>query len=196
MCDNIPRNVRLYSPECLATFAGMLGYIPRNVWRYSPECLVTFPGMFDNIPGMFGYVPRNVWRYSPEFLSKFPGMFSNIPWIFWRHSSECLSTFPGMFGDIPWNVWQHFPECLTTLPGIKHSPHSPRSIPRSCIPGFIHSLKWLAKLIMNLNTNSLFTYFIWWVVQGWRIRVSTFLPLNLLLTDKPSNKMALLCKSK
>ena len=47
-----------------------------------------------------------------------------------------------MFGDIPWNIWGHSPECLVILPGTWHSPHfprSPHSVPRSCIPDFIHS---------------------------------------------------------
>ena len=47
-----------------------------------------------------------------------------------------------MFDDIPWNIWGHSPECLVILPGTWHSPHfprSPHSVPRSCIPDFIHS---------------------------------------------------------
>ena len=40
-----------------------------------------------------------------------------------------------MFGGIFWNVWPHSPKL--TFP---HSPHSSHSVPRSCIPGFIHNL--------------------------------------------------------
>ena len=92
---------------------------------------------------MSGDIPRNVWGHSPECLAPFPEMFGDISRNVWRHSPECLRTFPGMFGDIPRNVWGHSLECLATFLGIWHSPHSPRfphSVPRSCIPGFIHSL--------------------------------------------------------
>ena len=80
-----------------------------------------------SFPGMFGDIPRNVWGHSLECLTRFPGIFGDIPRNVWRHSPECLASFPGMFGEIP---------------GLQHSPHSPRSphfVPRSCIPGFIHS---------------------------------------------------------
>ena len=50
MVGNIPRNVRLHSPECSAAFTGMLCYIPRNIWLFSPECLAIFPRMFEDIP--------------------------------------------------------------------------------------------------------------------------------------------------
>ena len=73
---------------------------------------------------MFGYIPRNVWQHSPECLAIFLGMFEDILRKVWRHSPKCLATFPGMFGDIPRNIT---------------FPHSQRSVPRSCIPGFIHS---------------------------------------------------------
>ena len=72
MFGNIPRNVRLRSPECLVTFPGMFGNIPRNVRLHSPECLATFPGMFDDIP-------RNAWRHCPECLTIFPGKLEDIP---------------------------------------------------------------------------------------------------------------------
>ena len=81
MFDNIPRNVRLHSPECLTTCPELFGCIPRNVWQHSPECLTIFPGMF-------GYIPRNVWRYSPECWKTFLGMFEYIPPNVWRHSPE------------------------------------------------------------------------------------------------------------
>ena len=45
MFDNIPRNVSLHSPKCLAIFPGMFDGIPRNVWLHFPECLATFPGI-------------------------------------------------------------------------------------------------------------------------------------------------------
>ena len=67
-------------------------------------------------------------RHSLEHLRTFPGMFG--------HSPECLRTFPGMFGDIPWNVWWQSPEY--NIP--PHSSRSPHSVPRPCIPVFIHSL--------------------------------------------------------
>ena len=111
----IPGDLWWYSPECLAIFTEILGDIRQNVWRHSPKCLRTFPGMFEDIP-------RNVWRYSLEYLATL---------------LECLRRLPEMFGDIPRNVWGHSPECLVTFPGIKHSTYSPRSVPRSCIPGFI-----------------------------------------------------------
>ena len=88
MFDKIPRNVRLHSPECLATFPRIFGNIPRNVWQHSPEYLRTFPGTFGYIPGMFGNIPRNVWQHSPECLRTFSGMFGYIPRNFWRYSSE------------------------------------------------------------------------------------------------------------
>ena len=72
-------------------------------------------------------VPRNVWRHSPKCFTTFLGMFGDIPQNVLRHSMECLGTFPGMFCDIPRNI---------TFP---HSPRSPHSVPRSCIPVFIHS---------------------------------------------------------
>ena len=50
MFVNFPRNVRLYSPECLVIFPGMLEDIHRNVWLHSPKCLRTFFGMFGDIP--------------------------------------------------------------------------------------------------------------------------------------------------
>ena len=113
-----------YSLDCLRTLPEMFSDFPRNVWRHFPECSATFPRMFSDIP-------RNVLRHSPECLRTFSGMFGDIPrnvWghspDVWRHSLECLWTFPGMFGDIPRNIT---------------FPHSPRSVPRSCIPGFIHS---------------------------------------------------------
>ena len=56
-------------------------------------------------------------------------MFDNIPWNVWRHSVECLTIFLGMLEEIPRNVCVHSP----------HSPQSPHSVPRSCIPGFIDS---------------------------------------------------------
>ena len=105
--------------------------IPGVLGWYYPECLATFPGIF-------GVIPRNVWRYSPKYLATFAGMFGYIPQNVWGHYPECLAIFPGMFGDIPRNVWGHYPKCLATFPGIKHSPYSPLSVPRSCIPAFIH----------------------------------------------------------
>ena len=81
-------------------------------------------------------------RHSPEYLRTFPGIYEDIPRNVWRHSPECFTILPGMFVDIPRNVWGHSSEYLATFPEIKHSPHSPRSphsVPRSCIPVFIHS---------------------------------------------------------
>ena len=95
----------------------MFGDIPQNVWGHFPECSTPFAGMF-------GYIPRNVRQNSPECLAIFLGMFEDILRKVWRHSPKCLATFPGMFGDIPRNIT---------------FPHSQRSVPRSCIPGFIHS---------------------------------------------------------
>ena len=87
---------------------------------HSPECLVIFPRMFEGIP-------RNVRLRSSECLAIFPGMFDNICRNVWRYSSESLRTFPRIFGDIPRNI---------TFP---HSQRFLHSVPRSCIPGFIHS---------------------------------------------------------
>ena len=39
MFNNIPRNVRRYSPQCLRIFLGMFEDIPWNARRRSPECL-------------------------------------------------------------------------------------------------------------------------------------------------------------
>ena len=92
---------------------------------------------------MLGGIPWSIWQHSPKYLSTFSGMFDTIPLNVWLHSPEFLTTFSGMFEEIPWNVQQHFPECLVKFPGILHSHHSPRSshsVPRSFIPGFIHSL--------------------------------------------------------
>ena len=101
-------------------------------------------------------IPQNLWWYSPECLelfTTFRGMFGDIPQNDWWHSPEYLATFPGIFGDIPRNVWRHSPTCLATFPGIQHSPYSPRSphsVPRSCIPGFIHS-RCLPVILLKIN---------------------------------------------
>ena len=63
-------------------------------------------------------------------LSYFHSMFYKMPQIFFEYSLDCLRTFRKMFNDISRNVWRHSP----------HSLRSPHSVPRSCIPGFIHSL--------------------------------------------------------
>ena len=102
--------------------------IPWSIWGHSPECLVTFPEMF-------GDILRNVLRHSPEYLATFPRMFCDIPRNVWGHSPEYLATFPRMFEEIPRNVWRHSPEYK--IP--PHSPRSTHSVPRSCIPVFIHS---------------------------------------------------------
>ena len=101
--------------------------IPRNRWWYSPEYLGPFSGMFEDIPRNVWRHFRNIWRHSSECLATFPGIFGDIPRNVWRHSLEYLATFPGMFGDIPRNI---------TFPLFPHSPHS---VPRSCIPDYIHS---------------------------------------------------------
>ena len=83
------------SPECLATFLGILGDIPWNVLQHSLECLVTFSGMF-------GDIPWNTWWYSPL---------------------ECFKTFPEIFGDIPQNVWRHSPEYnIPPIPSVSCIP--------------------------------------------------------------------------
>ena len=90
---------------------------------------------------------------STECFTTCHRLFSNILWIFRGHSPECLATFPGIFGDIPRNVWRHSLTCLATFPGIQHSPYSPRSphsVPRSCIPGFIHS-RCLPVILLKIN---------------------------------------------
>ena len=97
-------------------------------WQHSPECLATFPEMF-------GDIPRNVWWHSLEFLIAFPGIFGDIPRNVWLHSLKYLMTFPGIFGNVPRNI---------TFP---HSPRSPHSVHRSCIPGFIHS----QQIVLTLN---------------------------------------------
>ena len=122
----------------------MFGDISRNVWGHSPEYYATFPGMFEDIP-------RNVWRHSPECLGTFRGILGDIPRNIWGHSPKCLRTFPGMFEDIPRNAWGHSPECWRHSP---HSPRSPHSVSRSCIPGFIHS---------PINVNAL--YNVWAVAK-------------------------------
>ena len=127
MFGNIPQNVLRHSLEYLVRFPSMFYDIPWNIWQHSLECLGTFPGMF-------GDIPRNVWGHSSECLVTFPRMFGDIPWNVWGHSLECLGTFPGMFGDIPRNVWWHSPEY--DIP--PHSLRSSHSVPRSCIPIFIH----------------------------------------------------------
>ena len=60
----------------------------------------------------------------------------------WQHSPERLRIFPRMFGNIPRNI---------TFP---HSPRSLQSVPRSCIPWFIHSL-FLFRLSSQKNTASI-----------------------------------------
>ena len=50
--------------------------------------------------------------------------------------------FPGIFGDIPRNI---------TFP---HSPRSPHSVARSCIPVFIHSLFNSAPFIVTVATTN------------------------------------------
>ena len=113
---SIPRRAK-----CIFLVATELAHKSNAAERHSLEHLRTFPGMFG---------------HSPECLRTFPGMFEDIPRNVWRHSPECLRTFPGMFGDIPWNVWWHSPEY--NIP--PHSSRSPHSVPRPCIPVFIHSL--------------------------------------------------------
>ena len=98
-----------------------LAYKSSAAEGHSPEYLATFSGMFGHIP----------------CLTTFPGMVEDIPRNVGGHSSECLATFPGMFGDILRNVWQH-------------SPHSPHSVPRSCIPVFIHS-PWNHRVSLDLQ---------------------------------------------
>ena len=78
--------------------------------------------------------------HSPEYLATFSGMFGHIPRNVWGHSPECLGAFLGMFGNIPRNVWRHSP----------HSPRSPHSVPRSCIPVFIHS-PWNHRVSLDLQ---------------------------------------------
>ena len=119
---------------------------------YSLECFNTFRRMFYDMPQHFFQYCLVSWRI-------FPRMFSDILRNVWQHSSEYLRTFLGMFGDIPWNVWWHSPKCLRTFPWRKHSPHSPRSprsVPRSYVPGLIHSpffsvvrVKWKHAVLCN-----------------------------------------------
>ena len=62
-----------------------------------------------------------------------------------EHSSESSGTFPGILLKIPRNVKIiRFPGILYKIPlnpseHSQRSPHSPHSVPRSCIPGFINS---------------------------------------------------------
>ena len=109
----------------------------KSVWGHFSECLASLPRMFEDIP-------RNVWRYPPSRLRSSSGIFEDIPWNvcdnIWGHSPECLATFP-----IPCNVWRHSLKSLRTFPRMfgdihrssPYSLHSPHSVPRSCIPGFI-----------------------------------------------------------
>ena len=59
-------------------------------------------------------------------------------------SCPCVTqTFPEIIEGIPQNDWNHSPKCLatsTTIQNFLHSPRSPNSVPRSCVPGVIHSL--------------------------------------------------------
>ena len=110
---------------CLRTFLGMFSVITQNFWGHSPECLAISPLMFEVIwssSGIFEDIPwnacDNIWGHSPECLAVFP-----IPCNVWRHSLKSLRTFPRMFGDIHRSS--------------PYSLHSPHSVPRSCIPGFI-----------------------------------------------------------
>ena len=131
-----------------------------SYYVHSSEIFHTFHRMFYNMPHITCHMPyiifpRNVWRHSPEYLATFLGMFEDIPRNVWR-TSECLRTFPGMFEGIPLNVWPHSSECLRTFPRIQHSPYSsrsPHSVPRSCIPGFIHSPN--KQILMHFDTDSL-----------------------------------------
>ena len=120
-----------------------VGYFCRRApsWMFDRILNATLPNNYlalhqklATFPGMFGDISWNVWWHSPGYLATFPGMFDGIHWNIWRHSPEslstfpeCLATFPGMFGDIPRNI---------TFPPF---PTFPYSVPRSCIPGFIHS---------------------------------------------------------
>ena len=59
-------------------------------------------------------------------------------------SCPCVKQrFPEMFEGIPQNDWNHSRKCLATSTRIQnflHSPRSPHSFPRSCVPVVIHSL--------------------------------------------------------
>ena len=57
-------------------------------------------------------------------LTAFPEIFLNISW------NIKTITFPRIISKIPRNPSEYFPRSL----------HSPHSVPRSCIPGFISSL--------------------------------------------------------
>ena len=71
----------------------------------------------------------------------------------WRHSPECLATFFRMFEDILWNIWKHFPH----------------SVPRFCIPVFIHSQTRVSSTInaQGLTWNNAKCMFqqIYWSIQ-------------------------------
>ena len=102
------------------------------------------PNAFILSTGCFTTCPKIILEYSLDCLRTFPEIFNDIPRNVWRHFSECLGTFPGMFEDIPRNV-------LATFSGIwyfPHSPRSPHSFPRSCIPGFI-----LSRFLIHPNIN-------------------------------------------
>ena len=98
-----------------------VGYFRRRApsWMFDRILNATLP-----FTPKIGNIPWNVWRRSPEYLMILPGIFCDIP---------------GMFSNISRNVWGHSMECLATFPRIQNSPYSPRSVPRSCIPGFMHS---------------------------------------------------------
>ena len=103
----------------------------------------------------FEDIPWNVLQHSAERLRIFPTMFDYISPNVWGDSLVCLRTLPRMFGHILQSIWGYSPdiwghslECLCNNPQkvLLHSldyniyPHSPHSVPRSCIPGFIRSL--------------------------------------------------------
>ena len=96
--------------------------ILENLCQHSPESLLTFPRIFWNIPRNLFEIRRNLFKHYPESSSTFPGIFFNIPQN---------DNIPRILQEIPRNPSEHSPR----------SPHSPHSVPRSCIPGFINSLK-------------------------------------------------------
>ena len=114
----------------MKAFPDIFLHISQNLLEHCPESSWIFSGIFLSNP-------RNLLNYSPESFWELPRIFLNICQNLPSHFPESSWTFPGIFSNIPRNVK------MITLNPSEHFPrslHSPYSVLRSCIPGFINSL--------------------------------------------------------